>query len=261
MKLTIKNLHAKIADTEQSILNGINLEVEQGSIHALMGPNGSGKSTLGNSLMGHPAYEVTKGKVTIGNHDLLELEPNERASAGLFLAFQHPITIPGVPLANFLRAAYEQLHGEETTTPQGITEKKTGRSALDFFSELKGLAKELQVPEDFLRRPINDGLSGGERKKIETLQILALKPKFIILDELDTGTDVDTLKRIGETINSLRDREDYHPAPGILMITHYNRIFNYVKPDHVHVIKKGKIVKSGDAKLVDKIESSGYDQF
>lgn len=272
MKLTIENLHSRIAESRKAILNGINLEIAQGTVHALMGPNGSGKSTLGNTIMGHPAYEVTTGKVSLQKTNLLDLDPSERAQSGIFLAFQHPLTIPGVPLANFLKAANDQLHGSEVTTPQGLKEKKADISALAFFNQLKHYASLLNLNEQFLRRPINDGLSGGERKKVETLQILALQPKFIILDELDTGTDVDTLKLISQTLHQLSSQgyESFLPdtktsakvtKPAILIITHYNRIFKYIQPQKVHIIKSGKIVTTGDFSLVDKIDQSGYDQF
>lgn len=273
MRLSIKNLHSRIAESQKNILNGIDLSIEQGTVHALMGPNGSGKSTLGNTIMGHPAYEVTAGQVLLHKTNLLDLDPSQRAQQGIFLAFQHPLTIPGVPLANFLKAANDQLYGQEVANAQGVLQKKADIPALEFFNKLKHYAKLLNLDEQFLRRPINDGLSGGERKKVETLQILALQPRFIILDELDTGTDVDTLKLIGQTLHQLSTKgygsfdtkyqvhNTKYSHPAILIITHYNRIFKYIQPSHVHIIKSGKIVTSGDFTLVEKIDQHGYEQF
>jgi len=259
MSLKISKLKARVEEKE--ILHGVDLVIKPGEIHALMGPNGSGKSTLGNVLMGHPGYEVTGGKVSLAKDDVLEMEPWKRARAGIFLAFQHPISVSGVPLGNFLKAAYDNLYGDHYEDEHRVKKVKPAMAALEFYNRLKELAGELGVPEEFLRKPINEGLSGGERKKIETLQILALQPKYMILDELDTGTDVDTLKLIGTMIGGLKIRKGYKPAPGILMITHYNRIFEYVQPDFVHVIKKGKIVKSGGRELVEAIESGGYERY
>lgn len=259
VKMEISQLFAK-ADDHQ-ILNGINLTINPGEIHALMGPNGSGKSTLAQVMMGHPDYEVnsSKSKIKIGKNNILDLKPDERAKAGLFLAFQHPISIPGVSVVNFLRTAYKHLFPENKEI-----------SALDFFKYLKKIAKHLKISEDLLKRSLNEGLSGGERKKMETLQMIALSPQFIILDELDTGTDVDALKLLGNTVASLMDEkamnklqlaDKKYQKPGILLITHYNRIFKYVTPEFIHVIKKGKIVKTGDKELIELIEKQGYEQF
>ncbi len=214
-----------------------------------MGPNGSGKSTLGNSLLGHPAYQVTKGSVLLGQRNILSLPTEQRAALGLFLAFQHPLAIPGVPLATFLKTAQSAIR---------TTRKLPVPTAQEFLTNLKQSAQQLNIKPEFLHRPINEGLSGGERKKIETLQLLMLEPKFIILDELDTGTDVDALKTIGQTLDALKGQAS---APGIIIITHYNRIFKYIKPQAVHVIKDGVIVASGDYSLVAKIDKHGYNQW
>jgi Fe-S cluster assembly ATP-binding protein len=271
MSLTITNLHVAAHDTP--ILKGVDLTIKPGEIHALMGPNGSGKSTLGNSLMGHPSYTITQGTIKVAKNNLTQAAPEDRALAGLFLAFQHPIAVAGVSTINFLRAAYQQLYPQDQL------------SAIDFFKRLKTIAADLGITEDILKRPVNDNLSGGERKKMETLQLLVLRPKFIILDELDTGTDVDSLKTIGTAVSSLFKRKtqnaksksnkppksasetserrniETQQSPGLLLITHYNRIFRYIQPHHVHIIKSGQIVKSGDFSLVEQVEKSGYEQF
>jgi len=246
-KLIIKDL--RVSANDKQILNGINLEISQGQVHAIMGPNGSGKSTLGNSLMGHPAYQVTKGSAKFNKIELTNLSTEERASLGLFSDRSLPAEIPGVPLAAFLRQAINSVRQANKLPPLPIR---------DFINKIKHNAQILNLKEEFIKKSINDGLSGGERKKIETLQILMLEPKLIILDELDTGTDVDALKLIGQTINNLTQADK---PPAIIIITHYNRIYKYIKPQTIHIIKEGKIVKTGEFDLVNQIEKKGYEKW
>jgi len=214
-----------------------------------MGPNGSGKSTFGYSLMGHPAYEISNGSATLNGQKLNDLSSDERSNLGLFLSFQHPIAVSGVPTFQFLKLARESYHDSA-----GLPKPRMA----EVVAELKDLCKQLNLDEAFLSRPVNDGLSGGERKKLETLQLLFMKPKYAIIDELDTGTDVDTLKLIGKTLSLLTKQEN---PPGIVVITHYSRLFHYFQPEFVHILKKGKIVKEGDYQLIEEIEKSGYDQY
>ncbi len=240
--LRIEDLHAGIAGKE--ILRGLSLTVRPGEIHALMGPNGSGKSTLANVLAGHPGYEVIKGQVIMGDKDVLKLSPDERAKLGLFLAFQYPTEVAGVSLSNFLRTAYTSLKGN--------VDFKT------FASRLSAEARQLKIDASFLSRSINEGFSGGEKKKVEILQLAVLRPKLAILDETDSGLDIDALRIVARGVNRFRE-ERLPGVPGILVITHYLRILKYIKPDFVHILLAGKIVKSGGPKLADLLEEKGYD--
>jgi Fe-S cluster assembly ATP-binding protein len=237
--LEIRDLHVSIEDKE--ILKGVNLSVGQGEVHALMGPNGAGKSTLGNAIMGHPKYTVSKGDVLYKGESILQWTPDARARAGLFLSFQYPTAIPGVTVVNFLRQAVNATREQEMP----IREFRT------LLSERMQL---LKVPDDLVRRFLNDGFSGGEKKKAEILQLGVLQPRMAILDETDSGLDVDALRTVAEGVNALSG-----PELGILIITHYNRILNYIRPDKVHVLIDGQIVKSGGADLANEIEERGYD--
>lgn len=241
MSLHIQNLHTSVEHTE--ILHGVNLEINKGEVHAIMGPNGSGKSTLANTLMGHPKYTVTGGEVMIDETNILELEPDERAKAGLFLSMQYPPEIPGVTISNFLRAAVEGLTGEK-------------QHPIKFYKALQETMKELGIDPEFAGRSVNAGFSGGEKKRAEMLQLAVLKPTFAILDETDSGLDVDALKVVAEGINNFRSEKT-----GVLLITHYNRILEYVTPDVVHIMVDGKIVKSGGAELAKEIEETGYQTY
>lgn len=239
-ELRIENLSASIGG--KKILKGVDLTVKGGEIHALMGPNGAGKSTLGNVLIGHPDYQIDGGRILLDGKDLTGELPEQRARAGLFLAFQSPISIPGVKISSFLRTAYKQLHPEDKI---GITE---------FFNKVKAELKLVGLDESFMSRSVNDGFSGGERKRFEILQMAILKPKIVVLDEIDSGLDVDALRLIAEEIVK------YHSSEvGFLIITHYQRILKNIDPDHVHVLVDGKIAKNGDKSLALKIEEEGYD--
>ncbi len=237
--LIVENLRVNIG--EKPILKGLNLRVNPGEIHAIMGPNGAGKTTLGFSLMGHPRYEVTGGTVKLGDRDLLEMEVDERAKAGLFLAFQYPFEVSGVTVANFLRQAVSAVKGEEI-------------SVWDFQEMLSEKMQLLEMDESFAARYLNEGFSGGEKKRNEMLQMLLLNPKFAILDETDSGLDVDALKVVARAVNSLRG-----PDFGAIVITHYHRILDHIKPDVVHVLMDGRIVKTGGPELAVEIEEKGYD--
>ena len=238
--LVIKNLHAGIDG--RPILKGVNLTIKPGKITALMGPNGSGKSTLSHILMGHPTYEVTKGNVRWGKEDVLKMEVWNRARAGLFLSFQYPYEIPGVNLYEFLLTAYKSIHGE-------------AQEKIDAFDKnLSGAIKDLKLPNKFLARDLNAGFSGGEKKKTEILQLKVLQPKIAILDETDSGLDIDALKLIAENVQKMKS-----PDIGFLVITHYQRLLNHLKPDEVHVMMEGKIVKSGGPELVKRLEKDGYE--
>lgn len=239
--LQIKSLKVQVDGKE--ILKGVDLDIKSGEIHALMGPNGSGKSTLAQVLAGHPKYSVTAGEALFEGKDLLELSPNERAKAGLFLAFQYPTGIPGVTLSNLLRQAYNNLKNEKLTP---IRFKRHIADKLDM----------LKFDENILDRAVNDGLSGGEKKKAEILQMSVLEPKLAILDETDSGLDVDALRIVAEGVKTIHKEKN---NMGILIITHYQRILQHIQPDQVHVMVAGKIVKSGDHKLAKELEKSGYE--
>ncbi len=245
--LKIEGLHASIAGKE--ILRGVDLTLKRGEVHALMGPNGSGKSTLSYALMGHPLYEVTAGTATIDGEDLLAMEADERAKAGLFLAFQYPTSIPGVTLANFLRHAVSNVRNPD---------RKEGEDLLpmrDFRKELRATMDELGMDQDFARRYLNEGFSGGEKKRAEVLQLAMLKPAFAILDETDSGLDIDAVRVVSEGVNRVAERQ----GTGVLVITHYQRILNYIRPGFVHILFGGRIVESGGPELVERLEREGYD--
>lgn len=244
-ELSIKNLHVSIEDKE--ILKGLNLEIKPGEIHAIMGPNGTGKSTLAYSLMGHPAYEVTDGEITFGGEDILDMVPDERSRAGLFLAFQYPVSIPGVTVANFLRTALNACRRAENPDDKGI-------SILEFRKMLKEKMDLLKMDHAFAGRYLNEGFSGGEKKRAEILQMATLKPKIAILDETDSGLDIDALRIVSEGVNALSG-----PDLGVLVITHYQRLLNYIKPDFVHIMFDGRIVESGGPELALRLEEQGYD--
>jgi Fe-S cluster assembly ATP-binding protein len=241
--LEIRNLHAVIDGKE--ILNGIDLTVKAGEIHAIMGPNGSGKSTLAKVLAGHPSYEVTEGEVIYEGRNLLELAPDERAREGIFLAFQYPIEIPGVSNANFLRLAYNE---------KARHEGKDELDPLEFDDLLQEKIKIVEMDKSFINRSVNEGFSGGEKKRNEILQMAVLEPKLAVLDETDSGQDIDALRTVAEGINATLS-----PEMGVLMITHYQRMLNYVKPQFVHVLLDGRVVMSGGEELSQKLEANGYD--
>jgi Fe-S cluster assembly ATP-binding protein len=244
--LCIENLHVSIEGKE--ILRGVDLTIRQGEIHALMGPNGSGKSTLSYALLGHPRYEVTEGSVTIDGQDILALEPDERAKAGLFLAFQYPTAIPGVSVANFLRHAVTNVRKPDRKEGEELIPMR------DFRKELRERMDELGVDQEFARRYLNDGFSGGEKKRAEILQLAMLRPAFAILDETDSGLDIDAVRVVSEGVNRVAARE----GSGVLVITHYQRILTYIKPQFVHILFGGRIVESGGPELVDLLEKEGY---
>lgn len=237
--LTINDLHVSIEDKE--ILKGVNLTVKTGEVHAIMGPNGTGKSTLASALMGHPKYEVTQGSALLDDADLLELEVDERARAGLFLAMQYPQEVSGVTNSDFMRQALKAVSGKDVPL-------------IKFIMDYERYASELKMREDLPHRYLNEGFSGGERKRNEILQLKTLKPKFAILDEIDSGLDIDALKVVAKGISAMRGE-----GFGALMITHYQRLLNYIEPDKVHVMMQGKVVKSGGFELAKKLEEQGYD--
>ncbi len=242
--LTITGLHAKVADEDLDILKGLDLELQPGEIHAIMGPNGSGKSTLAKVLAGHPGYEVTAGEVIFDGKPLLDLEPNERALAGVFLAFQYPTEIPGVSIANFLRTALQARleDGEEV-------------DLFDFQDELMDRMKLLDMDASFAERHVNAGFSGGEKKRNEILQMAVLRPSLALMDETDSGLDIDALKIVAAGVNTLREE---NPKMTILLITHYQRLLNYITPDVVHVMVDGRIVRSGGPEVALDLEEQGY---
>ena len=243
--LEIKNLHAKIGDKE--ILRGIDLTIGPGEVHAVMGPNGAGKSTLSAVLAGRPGYEVTEGSILYKRENLLEKTPEERAWAGIFLSFQYPIEIPGVTITAFMKAAVNAKR-----KAQGLPELKAG----DFLKQMKEKMALVQMKPEFARREVNVGFSGGEKKRNEIFQMALLDPQLSILDETDSGLDVDALKVVADGVNSLRS-----PEKSAVIITHYQKLLEYVRPDVVHVLKDGRIVKTGGRELIDLIESQGFDQF
>lgn len=243
--LEIRNLHVQINGKE--ILKGFTLNLPKGEVHAIMGPNGTGKSTLAYTLMGHPSYEVTEGEVIFKGQNILDLEPDERSRSGIFLAFQYPVAIPGVTVANFLRTAVNARRKAENPDDKGI-------SIPEFRRMLKDKMSMLKMDPAFAGRYLNDGFSGGEKKRTEILQMAVLKPEIAILDETDSGLDIDALRIVSEGVNTLRG-----PELGVLVITHYQRILNYIRPDVVHVMMDGRIVESGDADLAQHLEEHGYD--
>lgn len=243
--LEIRDLHVSIED--KPILRGVNLTVKQGEVHALMGPNGSGKSTLANVLLGNPAYEVTEGEVIFKGDNLLEMEADARSRAGLFLAFQYPVSIPGVTLANFLRLAIN-------ARMKAVDPESKGISVTDFRRLLRAKMDMLQMDHSFAGRYLNEGFSGGEKKRAEILQMATLDPSIAILDETDSGLDIDALRVVSEGVSKLRG-----PDLGVLVITHYQRILNYITPDYVHVMYQGQIVESGGPELALHLEEAGYD--
>lgn len=243
--LNIENLHVSVNGKE--ILKGITLAIPAGEVHAIMGPNGTGKSTLSNVIAGKDGYEITAGSITYDGADLMEMEADERARAGVFLAFQYPVEIPGVATATFLKHAinaHRRAQGQDDI------------DALEFMKQIKAVAKDLGVRDEMIKRPINVGFSGGEKKRMETLQMAMLEPRLAILDETDSGLDIDALKVVSDGVNRLRA-----PDRSILMITHYQRLLDYIKPDVVHVLVGGRIVKTGDASLAAHLEAHGYAEF
>ena len=243
--LEIKNLHAKVEDKE--ILKGIDLRIGPGEVHAVMGPNGAGKSTLAAVLTGKPGYEVTEGSICFQGKDLLAMSPEERAWAGLFLSFQYPVEIPGVTITAFMKAAVNAKR-----KAAGLPEMKAG----DFLKLLKEKMAFVQMKPEFAKREVNVGFSGGEKKRNEIFQMALLEPALSILDETDSGLDVDALKIVADGVNALRS-----PEKSAIIVTHYHKLLEYVKPDYVHVLKDGRIVKTGGRELIDAIESAGFDQF
>ena len=244
--LQIKDLRVNLEDENKEILKGVDLSVEAGKVHAIMGPNGSGKSTLSYVLSGKDGYEVVGGSVKLDGSDILEMEPEERAAAGLFLAFQYPVEIPGVGNMTFLRTAVNsqrKARGEDEI------------SATDFLKQVRERAKSLQIDAEMLKRPVNVGFSGGEKKRNEILQMAMLEPRMCILDETDSGLDVDAMKLVAEGVNALRDA-----GRGFLVITHYQRLLDHIKPDVVHIMANGKIVKTGGPELALEVENNGYSE-
>jgi Fe-S cluster assembly ATP-binding protein len=240
-KLIIEDLHVSVEDKE--ILKGVNLEINGGEVHAIMGPNGTGKSTLAQAIMGHPKYEVTKGRVLLDGEDVLEMEVNERALKGLFLAMQYPSEVSGVTNSDFLRSAINARRGEGNEL-----------SLMKFIRQLDEKMEILGIDESFAQRYLNEGFSGGEKKRNEILQMMMLEPRIAILDEIDSGLDIDSIKVVAHGVNSMRS-----PNLGVLIITHYQRLLNYIKPDFVHVIMQGRIVRSGGPELALQLEERGYD--
>ncbi|WFB37931.1 Fe-S cluster assembly ATPase SufC [Kiritimatiellota bacterium B12222] len=238
--LEIKNLHARTGDIK--ILKGVNLEINKGEVHALMGPNGSGKSTLSSVIMGHPDYEVTEGDILLNGESILEMDPDERALAGLFLCFQYPVAIPGVSISNFMKKAVDARH-PEGKAPAG-----------PFLKEMRENMDYLDMDKAFANRGLNEGFSGGEKKRMEILQMMMFKPSIAIMDETDSGLDIDALQVVAKGVNKMRG-----PELGLLVITHYERILTYIAPQFLHILMEGKVVMSGGPELVKKLEENGYD--
>src|SRR5438874_4839213 len=248
--LELKNLHVALEDRSVEIVRGVDLAVDMNQVHAVMGPNGSGKSTLAYALMGHPGYEITEGQILFDGEDVTELAADERAQRGLFLAFQYPHAVPGVTVTSFLRSALNAIRkaragGQDDPVP-----------IPEFRKEILAQMERLRVSRELASRYLNDGFSGGEKKRVEILQMAMLKPRIAVLDETDSGLDIDALRVVASGVNEL-----VGPEMGALVITHYQRILNYVKPDHVHVFVDGRIVESGGAELAEKLEADGYDPF
>jgi len=272
--LEIRDLQAKIED--KPILKGINLTIKTGEMHAIMGPNGSGKSTLSNVIMGHPSYEVTGGSITLDGEDLLAMPTHERARAGLFMAFQYPVEIPGITVGRFLKRAVEirqgldssvkaplpgrtgtgaaVASGQAASATQTLASRAPGSGAAGFIKDLRESMKFMEIDQQFINRYLNEGFSGGEKKRMEVLQMLMLKPSFAILDETDSGLDIDALKIVSNGVNKLRG-----PDFGAIIITHYQRLLDHIRPDFVHILYKGRIVTSGGEELVHTLEEKGYD--
>jgi Fe-S cluster assembly ATP-binding protein len=240
--LEIKDLHVSIEDKE--ILKGVTLTINSGEFHAVMGPNGTGKSTLAAAIMGHPKYEVTQGSITLNGEDVLEMEVDERARAGLFLGMQYPSEITGVTTSDFLRSSINARRGEGKEI-----------SLMKFIKEMDGALDELDIDQNMAQRYLNEGFSGGEKKRNEILQLMMLKPGIAILDEIDSGLDIDALKVVADGVNKVREETGL----GCLIITHYQRLLNYIKPDHVHIIMQGRVVKSGGSELAERLEAEGYE--
>ncbi|MEM8636347.1 MAG: Fe-S cluster assembly ATPase SufC [Pseudomonadota bacterium] len=245
--LKLDNIHASVGEGEdaRTILKGLSMEVPAGEVHAIMGPNGAGKSTLSYILTGKDGYEVTEGTAEFDGEDLFELEPEERAAEGVFLSFQYPVEIPGVPVMTFVRTAMNAqraARGEEEI------------SAPDFIKKSREVGKQLNLTNDMLKRPLNVGFSGGEKKRLEIFQMMMIEPRFLVLDETDSGLDIDALKTVASGVNALRS-----PDRGMVVITHYQRLLDYIKPDKVHVLAEGKIVKTGGPELAIRLEKEGYD--
>ena len=244
--LQIKNLHVSVETDQGSkeILRGVDLTIQSGETHAIMGPNGSGKSTLAYTIAGHPKYTVTEGEITLDGEDVLEMSVDERARAGLFLAMQYPVEIPGVSVSNFLRTAKTAITGEAPAIRPWI-------------NQVRQAMTNLKMDADFTERNVNEGFSGGEKKRHEILQLELLKPSFAILDETDSGLDVDALRVVSEGVNRIKEQNGF----GVLLITHYTRILNYIKPDFVHVFVAGKIAEQGGPELAERLEAEGYDRY
>ena len=245
--LKITNLSAAVDDGQKTILTDLSLEIPPGEVHAIMGPNGAGKSTLSYVLTGRDGYDVTAGDVTLDGDDLLDMDPEERAAKGVFLSFQYPLEIPGVPTMTFLKTALNaqrRARGEEEM------------GAPEFLKKARALASELKMKPEMLKRPLNVGFSGGEKKRMEIFQMMMLEPSFIVMDETDSGLDVDALRVVADGVNKLRSKDR-----GILIITHYQRLLDYIVPDRVHVLSGGKIAASGDADFAKKLEAEGYDAY
>jgi Fe-S cluster assembly ATP-binding protein len=251
-ELVIQDLHVAVEGKE--ILKGVSLAVRKGEIHALMGPNGSGKSTLANTLLGHPRYEVTGGDILFKGESILEMEPDERSRKGLFLAFQYPVAIPGLSVANFLRTALNVRLAPPDTNGSGAMPGKKGIAPKEFRNLLREKMALLKMDESFATRYLNDGFSGGEKKRAEILQMAVLKPEIAVMDETDSGLDIDALRIVSEGVNALAG-----PEMGVLVITHYQRILNYIKPHHVHVMVDGRISISGGPEMALELETRGYD--